>query len=111
MFPYRYTILEITEGEEIGFKAIIPAFPNLYVVANSPSELHEAIKTIVYEEIEYLNSKGKKIPEADNVQKFSGNFTVRIKPELHKRINELAQSANVSTNKYVSNLLEKGILE
>ena len=110
MFPYRYTIVEITEGKETGFKAIIPSFPNIYIVAESPSELHEAIKTMINEEIKYLDSKGKKIPKADNIQEFSGNFTVRIKPELHKRINELAQAGNVSTNKYVSNLLEEGIL-
>jgi len=109
MFPYKYTIIEISEGQEVGFKAIIPAFPNLYVLSDSPAELHETVKILVNEEIECLKSKNKKIPKADNAQKFSGTFTIRIKPELHKRISELAQSQNISTNKYMSDILERGI--
>jgi len=109
MFPYKYTIIDISEEKEKGYKAIIPAFPNLYIVADSVKELDQTVKQMINEEIEQLNKQKKTIPLADNTENYSGTFTVRINPILHKRISDLAQANDISTNKFIENLLSKNI--
>jgi antitoxin HicB len=110
MFPYKYTIVDISENNEIGLKAIIPSFPNIYIVADSPSELHNAVQEFVKEDIAYRKKHNKNIPLPDNIQQFSGNFTLRINPSLHKRIAELAQSRDISVNKYVGKVLQEELV-
>lgn len=107
MFPYKYTIVDISEKNETGFKAIIPAFPHLYIVADSAEELNQAVQTLVEEEIQEMKIQKKKIPTPDNEGNFTGNFTLRIKPALHKRISELAQAKGSSLNSFISENLEK----
>lgn len=108
---YKYTVVEISENWEIWFKAIIPSFPKLFIVADSAEELHNAVKLWIKEEIKYLKLKWKNIPKTDNLDlwQYSWNFVLRIKPELHKRLSEIAESKWWSLNKYISNLVEEKI--
>lgn len=109
MFPYKYTVQDISEWDETWFKAIIPSFPWLYVVADSAEELHSVVKIAVNEEIEELKKSWKKTPQPDNAMNCTWNFTVRINPALHRRIAELAMSKNISMNKFVWELFEKAL--
>ena len=105
---YKYTIVDISEDWETWYKAIIPAFPKLFIVADDVSQLHDAVCNGIDEELAYLKSKWAKIPLPDNVNTddYSWNFVLRIKPELHKRLAELSKAEWYSLNKYISNLIE-----
>ena len=54
MLPYKYTVVDISENNEVGYKAIIPAFPKIYVVADSIGELDKAVQRFVKEDIKHL---------------------------------------------------------
>ena len=107
---YNYTVVDISEDGDIGYKAIIPKFPNVYIVADSPEELHEVVCIMIDETIEDYKKEGRPIPEPDNAPvKYSGKFTFRTKPEIHQRLAELAQAENSSVNKYVEKIVKEKV--
>ena len=109
-FPYNYAVKDISEGDEIGYTAIIPKFPKIYVCADTPEELHSAVREEILEEVECYKQEGIPVPEPDNVpQKWSGKFVLRIPPKRHERLVELAQAAGCSLNRYVGRILEEKV--
>ena len=109
MNSYKYTVIDLSTDKETGFKAIVPSFPNLYIVADSITQLHDVVQDFIQEEIKYRKSQKKTIPTPDAFQKETGVFTTRVPAYLHSRISELAKSKGLSMNKYVTELLEKGL--
>lgn len=109
MNSYKYTVIDLSTEKETGLKAIVPAFPNLYIVADSITQLHDVVQDFIKEEIIYRKTHNKSIPLPDNFQKETGVFTTRVPASLHVRISELAESKGISMNKYVGELLEKGL--
>lgn len=105
---YKYTVIDISENWEVWYKAIIPSFSRLFVVANTPDELHRVVWIAIEEEITHLKKLSKKIPEPDNISpdKYSWSFILRIKPIAHKKIADIAHSKGCSINKYVSDLID-----
>lgn len=108
--PYKYTIINISEDEETGFKAIIPKFPNLWIVADTLAQMQEVIPIFIEEEIERLKKEALPIPKPDRaVCHCSGRFVLRTKPELHERLIHLSQAEGTSLNQYLNRLIEKQI--
>lgn len=57
---------------------------------------------------------GKEIERAENEIRtgrgeYSGQFRLRVNPELHRRLAELAADRNTSLNQLIQELLERGI--
>ena len=102
---YSYSVIEISEGDEIGFKAVIPRFPKLHIVADSPSELHNAVQIAIKEEIKVYKKRKKKIPKPD-IYKCSGKFILRLKPEIHEALVHLSKAEGKTLNQYLNNLIE-----
>ncbi len=48
---YKYSVLDISEGRELGFRAVIAGFPKLYIVADNVQQLHDAVLPAITEEI------------------------------------------------------------
>lgn len=103
---YNFTIIDISEGGEIGYAAIIPKFPKLHIVADSPEELSKVVPQMIEEEIRYYKEKQKKVPLPDIPEK-KGNFTLRLSPALRERVSELASAEGISLNGFV----EKAVRE
>ena len=102
---YSYTVMDISEGNEIGFKAIIPKFPKLHILADSPSQLHDVVQIAIHEEIKMYKNKNKEIPKPD-VYKCSGKFILRIRPEIHQMLTELSKAEGKTLNQYLNRLIE-----
>jgi predicted HicB family RNase H-like nuclease len=110
MFPYKYTVIDISENNETGFKAVIPSWPHLYIVADTVKDLDNSVKSIIKEEIFKLKKQGKKTPNPDNIVDYKGILTIRVKPALHKRLADLASANEVSVNKYLNNLIQNQLI-
>jgi predicted HicB family RNase H-like nuclease len=65
-------------------------------------ELKTAFGDTIADYIEWCRERGKE-PE----RPYSGNFTVRISPELHRRIATAAARSGKSVNSFVADALER----
>ncbi|KKT73011.1 MAG: hypothetical protein UW70_C0093G0005 [Candidatus Peregrinibacteria bacterium GW2011_GWA2_44_7] len=107
--PYHYTIIDISEGNEIGFKAVIPKFPKLHIMADSLSQLHDIVKKTIFTEIILYKKKRIPIPKPD-LQKYSGRFVLRVRPEVHEKLAQLSEAKGTSLNHYLNRLIEDQIM-
>src|ERR1035438_5133253 len=67
----------------------------------SVSELTKAFRDSVDDYLEFCSSRGES-PE----KPFSGQFVVRLNPELHRDLSIAAQIAKMSLNSFVESVLE-----
>lgn len=102
---YSYSVINISEADEIGFKAVIPKFPRLHILADNPMQLHNAVLTAIEEEIKFYKKKKKSIPKPD-VFKCSGKFVLRIRPEVHEALVTLSKAEGKTLNQYLNDLIE-----
>jgi predicted HicB family RNase H-like nuclease len=65
-------------------------------------ELKTAFADTIADYIEWCRERGKQ-PE----RPYSGNFTVRLSPELHRRIATAAARVGKSVNAFVAEMLER----
>ena len=105
--PYSYLVVPIGEDGEDAYKAIIPKFKNLHVMADSPEELHELVVELIEEDIVRRKKKKEQIPEPDYKGKFNGQILIRTEPEIHEKLYFEAQASNLSLNKYIENRLQQ----
>jgi predicted HicB family RNase H-like nuclease len=97
---YTYRVMWSEEdGEYLGLCA---EFPSLSWLAPTPEDALEGIRKTVREVIRDMKATGEKIPEPLAVRKYSGKFTVRITPEMHRKLLIEAAEANVSFNRHIS---------
>lgn len=104
---YSYLIKDISEGKKIAFKAIIPKFPKMLVMADTPKELHEAVVETIELAIKQRKKEGRPIPERDTKSdsNFKGTIIIRTTPQLHERLYYEAQANQLSLNKYIESKL------
>lgn len=105
---YSYTVFDISNAKETGFRAIIPKFPNLHIFADSPKELHDIVQITIKEEIENLKRKRLPIPRPD-ITKYSGKFVLRVKPETHERLVHLSKASGSTLNQFLNEVIEKAL--
>jgi predicted HicB family RNase H-like nuclease len=67
---------------------------------STPDELKQALKDSIEAYVEYCKETGE-APE----KPFSGKFSVRIEPELHKAVSRYAALTGKSVNAFVSDAL------
>ena len=70
----------------------------------SIDELKTAMADSIEVYLEYCAKKGR-----EPGKPFSGNFNVRLQPEVHQRIAMMAARDGVSLNKWVAKTLEKAV--
>lgn len=103
---YNYLIKDISDGHGTAFAAVIPKFPKMLVMADTPKELHEAVVETIELAIKQRKKEGRPVPEPDKNPKYNGKILVRIKPELHEQLYLEAQASRLSLNRYIQNKLE-----
>lgn len=102
---YNYLVTDISEGEETGYCATIPKFPNLSIMADTPSALHKSVIETIEIHIKNLKKKNLPIPPPDKNTKFSGKVLLRIPPSLHEKLTYEAQANKRSLNKHIEQRL------
>ena len=91
---------EIFHGEVMNVRDVIT------FEGTSVAELRQAFQESVEDYLAFCAERGEE-PE----KPFSGKFSLRIEPELHRRITLKARLANKSLNSWVSETLEEAATE
>lgn len=102
---YSYLVVPIGENGEEAYKAIIPKFGNLLIMADNIEELNEAVIEMIEEDIIRRKKEGETIPEPDREANFNGKILLRIPSDLHEELYYQALANNLSLNKYIENRL------
>jgi predicted HicB family RNase H-like nuclease len=89
---------EIFHGEVINLRDVIT------FQGTSVTELQQAFQESVEDYLAFCAERGEE-PE----KPFSGKFSVRIDPELHRQITLQARLANKSLNSWVSEQLQEAV--
>lgn len=102
---YSYYVINIGEGKENAYKAIIPKFPKLNAYGDTLEELNDGVIAGIECVLEDLQKAGKTPPAPDKKSDFNGKILIRIPPNLHEELYYQAQANNLSLNKYIESKL------
>jgi predicted HicB family RNase H-like nuclease len=102
-YTYRVTWSE-EDGEYIG---LCVEFASLSWLAPDPEAALHGIRQVVADVVADLQKNGEPVPEPLAAKKFSGNFMVRVPPELHRHLVLEAAEAGISLNRLASDKLSR----
>jgi predicted HicB family RNase H-like nuclease len=100
---YTYRVTWSSEDNE--YVGLCAEFPSLSWLAATQVEALHGIRDLVGEVIADLKSNGEPIPEPIAARRYSGKFTVRVTPDVHRLLVIQAAEAKVSFNRLVSGKL------
>ena len=100
---YAYRVLWSSEDEE--FVGLCSEFPSLSWLEVAPDEAFAGIRRLVAEVLEDMKESGEAPPVPISDRAYSGNFMVRVPPELHRALALRAAEEGVSLNRLVSTRL------
>ena len=103
LFTYRVTWSE-EDQEYIG---LCTEFPSLSWLTETQESALAGIRQLVADVISEMKNSKEKIPVPISIRKYSGKFMVRIPPEVHRKLAEIAAEEGVSINRLVSARLAK----
>lgn len=103
LYTYRVTWSE-EDQEYIG---LCTEFPSLSWLTETQETALEGIRQLVANVISDMKKNKEKIPVPISIRKYSGKFMVRIPPEVHRKLAEIAAEEGVSINRLVSARLAK----
>ena len=87
------------DGEYVGLCA---EFPGLSWLADTQEAALAGIRNTVSEVVRDMQSTGEPIPQPLATRQYSGKFTVRIPPEVHRKLQIEAAESKISFNRLVS---------
>lgn len=97
-FTYRVT-WSAEDGEHVGFCV---EFPSLSWLARTPEDALAGIRQVVWRSVKEMENSGEPIPTPLAVKHYSGEFRVRIPPEVHRSLALQAAEQGVSLNRLAS---------
>jgi predicted HicB family RNase H-like nuclease len=100
-YTYRVT-WSPEDGEHVGLCA---EFPSLSWLADSPGSALDGIRQVVAEVAADMEHNGETLPAPFAEKRYSGEFRVRIPPELHRSLAIQAAEQGVSLNRLASSKL------
>lgn len=102
-YTYRITWSE-EDGEYIGLCA---EFPSLSWLADTQEAALAGIRDTVRQVVEDMQTSGEAIPQPLATRRYSGKFTVRVPPDVHKKLQIQAAESRVSFNRLISSKLSQ----
>jgi len=97
-YTYRVTWSQ-EDGEYLGLCA---EFPSLSWLASKPEGALKGIRGVVAEAVADMQSNGEPIPTPLAEKHYSGEFRVRIPPQVHRSLAMEAAEQGVSLNRLAS---------
>ncbi len=97
-YTYRVTWSE-DDGEYVGLCA---EFPSLSWLDATQEAALRGINSVVADVVSDMESNDEVIPEPISVKHYSGNFTVRVPADLHRKLAIQAAELRVSVNRLIS---------
>ena len=98
----RYTYRVTWSAEDEEHLGLCAEFPSLSWLASSPEKALKGIRQLVADVVADMAAQKEDIPVPLAERHYSGEFRVRIPPELHRRLAIDAQEQQVSLNRLVS---------
>lgn len=102
MNPDHYTYRVTWSPEDQEHVGLCTEFPSLSWLAPSPAEALEGITQLVREVVADMLAQGETPPVALAEKRYSGEFKVRIPPEVHRSLALQAAEQGVSLNRLAS---------
>lgn len=97
---YTYRVTWSTEdGEHV---ALCAEFPSLSWLAKTPEAALRGIQKVVADAVTDMQASGEAVPEPLAEKHYSGEFRVRIPPQLHRALALTAAEQGVSLNRLAS---------
>ena len=100
---YTYRVTWSEEDKE--YVGLCAEFPSLSWLTDTQEGALRGINNVVAEVIADMESNGETVPEPLSVKHYSGKFTVRIPPDIHRELAIQAAESRVSFNRLVSSKL------
>jgi predicted HicB family RNase H-like nuclease len=97
-FTYRVTWSE-EDGQYVGLCA---EFPSLSWLANTQEAAIAGIRDTVKQVIKDMQSAGEPTPQPLATRRYSGKFTVRVPPDVHRKLQIQAAESKISFNRLVN---------
>lgn len=97
-YTYRVT-WSPEDGEHVGLCA---ESPSLSWLARTPEAALKGIRQVVAEAVADMEASGETVPAALAEKHYSGEFRVRIPPEVHRALAMQAAEQGVSLNRLAS---------
>lgn len=97
-YTYRVT-WSPEDGEHVG---LCVEFPSLSWLAATPEEALLGIRQMVFGAVADMQSAGETVPQPLAGKNYSGEFRVRIPPEVHRALALQAAEQGVSLNRLAS---------
>ena len=97
-FTYRVTWSQ-ADGEHVGLCA---EFPSLSWLAQSPEAALKGIRKIVAEIVADMRTTGEAVPVPLAEKSYSGEFRVRIPPDVHRTLAIQAAEQGIRLNRLAS---------
>lgn len=97
-YTYRVT-WSPEDGEHVGLCA---EFPSLSWLSATPDAALKGIRRIVAQTVEDMRNSGEDVPQPLAEKHYSGQFRVRIPPEVHRALATQAAEQGVSLNRLAS---------
>ena len=97
---YTYRVTWSEEDEE--YVGLCVEYPSLSWLAPTPQEALEGIRQVVADVVADLEANDESVPEPIAIKQYSGSFTVRIPPDLHRRLALEAAESGISLNRLAS---------
>jgi len=98
----RYAYRVIWSANDDEYLGLCAEYPSLSWLAGTPEGALKGIRRVVAEGIEIMEADGDSIPEPLSNKKYSGKFSVRIPPEVHRHLAIQAAEEGVSLNRLIS---------
>jgi predicted HicB family RNase H-like nuclease len=76
-------------------------FPSLAAHGPTAAAALAEIESAVAESLAWLIEEKSPVPESLGLRKFKGNLTLRVPPEVHRRLAQESAEAGVSVNQYI----------
>ena len=97
---YTYRVTWSPEDDE--HLGLCAEFPSLSWLAKTPEAALKGICRVVADVVADMQASGEPVPEPMAEKHYSGEFRVRIPPQLHRNLAMMAAEQGVSLNRLAS---------
>lgn len=101
----KYTYRVTWSEEDSEYVGLCAEFPSLSWLADTQEAALAGIRDTVSQVVQDMQSTGETIPQPLATREYSGKFTVRIPPDMHRRLQIQAAESKVSFNRLISSKL------
>ena len=97
---YTYRVMWSEEDRE--FIGLCAEFPSLSWLAETKEAAINGITDLVSNVVSDMESNNETIPVPLSTKNYSGNLSIRIPPEVHRKLAIQAAESNISINRLIS---------